>query len=102
MSAQTSEQHLSARLYLWRLRVDHPAAVEKAVDAQRGAAREGLSAVFTGVRFLSGVQHHVLLEVSLQAVGLVTVRAGERTLATVTHLQTTAAATSDTIHYYYC
>lgn len=61
------------------------------MDAQGGAAREGLATVFTGERLLSRVQHHVLLQVPLQAVGLLTVRTGERPLAAVTHLQTRAA-----------
>lgn len=65
--------------------------MEEAVDAQGGAAGEGLATVFAGERLLSGVQHHVLLQVPLQAVGLLTVRTGERALAAVTQLQTRAA-----------
>lgn len=41
------------------------------------------------VRFLSGVQDHVLLQVPLQAVGLLAVRTGEGTLPAVIHLEIT-------------
>jgi len=63
-----------------------PAAVEEAVDAQRGPAGEGFAAELAAVGFLPAVQHQVLLQVPLQAVGLLAVRAGERALAAVTHL----------------
>lgn len=78
-------------LHLWRLSVNPPAAVKEAVDAQGGAASKRLATVLADVRFLSGVQDHVLLQVPLQAIGLLTVRAGERTLTAVTHLMCSEA-----------
>lgn len=42
--------------------------------------------MLAGVGLLPGVQHHVLLQVPLQPVALLTVRAGEGTLPAVTHL----------------
>lgn len=65
-----------------------PAAVREAVDAQRGPAGERFAAVLADVGFLPAVQDQVLLEVPLQAVGLLAEGAGEGPLAAVTHLQT--------------
>lgn len=59
------------------------------MDAQGGAACERFATVLADVRLLSGVEDHVLLQVPLQAVGLITVGTGERTLPAVTHLQIT-------------
>ncbi|TNN31843.1 hypothetical protein EYF80_057998 [Liparis tanakae] len=57
----------------------------EAVDAQRGPAGEGFAAELAAVGFLPAVQHQVLLQVALQAVGLLAVRAGERALAALEH-----------------
>lgn len=73
--------------YLWRLCVNQSAAVKEAVDAQGGAASEPFATVLTDVRLFSGVQDQMLLEISLQAVGLLTVRTRKRTLAAVTQLE---------------
>lgn len=77
--------------YLRRLRVGHSAAVQKAVDAQRGPARKCFATVIADKGFFSRVENHVLLQVPLQAVGFFTVWTGEGTLAAVTHLERTAA-----------
>lgn len=77
--------------YLSRLRVSPAAAVEQAVDAQRGPAGEGLAAVLAHVGLVAAVEDHVLLQVPLQAVALVAVGAGEGTHASVTHLQVDTA-----------
>lgn len=76
-----------AHYYLWRRRVDHPAAVKEAVDAQGGAPSKGLATVLTGVRFFSSVKDQVLLQVPLQAIGLLTVRTGKWALTAMTHLE---------------
>lgn len=87
--AKKKKEGRTRATYLWRLRVNPSAAVKEAVDAQGGAACEGFATVLAHVRLLSGVEDHVLLQVPLQAVALVTVGAGERTLPAVTHLQIT-------------
>lgn len=56
------------------------------MDAQGGPARERFAAVIASVGFFSGMEDQVLLQVPLQAVGFFTMRTGEGTLATVTHL----------------
>lgn len=78
--------------YLRRLRVGHSAAVQKAVDAQGGPARKGFATLMADVGFFPRVENHVLLQVPLQAVAFLTVRAGEGALAAVAHLERTAAA----------
>lgn len=78
-------------LQLRGLCVGHTAAVKEAVDPQGGAPCECFATMLAGVRFLPGVQDHVLLQVSLQTVGFITVRAGEWTLAAVTHLMSSEA-----------